>query len=293
MELRPPTRADAEYIVAMLLACDIVDVGWPDYDLDGLLNEWNEPGVVDLAKDGFLAEGVYGLVLGEMGRGWVHPDLRGRGLGAQLAEKLENRARERGLTHIKQQIGRYDHTGMELLRSRGYYESNRFIDFRLPDSAVAGLPAAGDVRAYDPARDAQPMQELLERTVTVAGRRVIPLEIVLQSAPDLHLWRVFDAPGGGLHGAVRAELRPAGFISGAITLIGVDKDARGRGIGQALVGSVSRVLLARGATEIRITLRADQTDAVNLFENLGFAGENYIVEFRLDLDGAPDPAARP
>src|SRR5690349_20724896 len=45
---RPPTRADAETVTAMLIACDIADFGAPDFDVDALLTEWAD---VDLEHD--------------------------------------------------------------------------------------------------------------------------------------------------------------------------------------------------------------------------------------------------
>src|SRR5436190_6227418 len=86
----------------MLLACDVADFGMPDYDLDALLAEWAQPGV-DLERDAFLTDGAYGILVGTLGRAWVEPARRGRGLGSALAERLERRARERGLPYIDQQ----------------------------------------------------------------------------------------------------------------------------------------------------------------------------------------------
>ena len=148
MDFRAPTLADADGIVAMLVACDIADFGAPDYDRDALLSEWGEPGV-QLERDAALTDGAYGILLGSHIRAWVYPDRRGEGLGAALSERLEARAREKGLDHVFQQLPSQVPAARELVEGRGYTFVRSYADLRLEDSEVAALPA-GDVRGYDP-----------------------------------------------------------------------------------------------------------------------------------------------
>jgi ribosomal protein S18 acetylase RimI-like enzyme len=278
---RPPGLADADAIVALLVACDIADFGAPEYDRDALLDEWAEPHV-DLTRDGFLADGAYGLVLGTDGRAWVHPDRRGEGLGTALAERLEARARERGLAHLDQQIPRGDARGHALLEGRGYRLIHSFKNVRLPDHAVAALPE-GDVRPFDDGRDRDGVQALVE--AALGGiHRVESQQVLDAHNVDTSLWFVADAPDGGLAGAVRAELRAAGFITGYITQIAVVPEHRGRGIGAALVGATAREMVARGAADLRTHIRSTNPDALRLFEDLGFTGDWQLDELRLALE---------
>jgi mycothiol synthase len=287
VRFRPPTLADADRIVALLVACDIADFGAPDYDRDALLAEWETPGV-DLAADGFVTDGAYGLLLGTDGRAWVHPEYRGRGLGAALAGRLEARARERGLAYLDQQMPRRDTAGRALLEARGYSLVRSYADMRLPDTAVGALPV-GNVRPYEPGRDTDAVQRVVERAFEDGAGRVEPLEVVLARHPDTTLWFVADAADGSLAGALRAELRPAGFITGYITQIATEPAHRGRGIGSALIGVAARAMVARGAVTIRLHVRSSNPDALRLYERLGFSGRWEADELRLAL--APWPKA--
>ncbi|MEA2126086.1 MAG: mycothiol synthase [Solirubrobacteraceae bacterium] len=282
MEFRPPTRADAEDIVSLLCECDIADFGAPDYDLDALLAEWSEPGV-DPERDGFITDGAYGLLMGTDARAWVHPTRRGEPLLEPLLDRLEARARERGLEFVDRQVPRSDPADRALLESRGYALVRSYADMRLPDDAVGSLPSGGDVRPYDAARDEAAVQELVEHAFAGGAGRVESLESLRTRAADTTLWFVADAPGGGPAGAIRSELRPAGFITGYIAVIAVAPEHRGRGLAGRLVGTAARELVARGAVTIRLHVRSSNPDALRLYERLGFTGSWRVDEFRLAL----------
>lgn len=282
MTFRPPTLDDADAIVRMLCACDVVDFGAPDYDRDALMAEWSEPGL-DLARDAFYTDGAYGLLLGRDIRAWVAPDRRGQGLGAALAGRLEARARERGLPFVDQQAPVSDAAGRVLLESRGYVHTRSLADLRLSDSAVPTLPAPDGVRPYDAARDEAAVQALMERALGGGAGRVEPLEQVLARVPDPSLWFAVDAPDGSLAGAIRSELRATGFISGFVTQIAVAPAHRGQGIAGRLLGAAGRALIAAGAIEVRLIVRSSHPQALVLFERLGFSGGWEIDELRLEL----------
>lgn len=142
--------------------------------------------------------------------------------------------------------------------------------------------AAGYVRAYS-ARDEASLQALFERELAGGRARLVPLEGVLAAYPDTSLWFCADAPGGGLAGGLRSELRPAGFITGSITQVAVAQQSRGSGIGRALVAAAFRELVDRGADTIRVAVRSDAPDALAFFEALGFSGQVVIDEMRLSL----------
>jgi ribosomal protein S18 acetylase RimI-like enzyme len=282
MEFRPPTRQDVPVIVAMLLACDVVDFGTPDYDTDALLAEWAQPGI-DLERDAFLGAGAYGILLGSLGRAWVHPDLRGRGLGAAVAARLEARAREKGLPHIEQQTPSRTPAARALLEGRGYEHVRSILELSLDAGAAASLPAGAAVREYDGERDEAALQALFERALVGGRARLLPLDGVLAGHPDTSLWFCADAPDGSLAGGLRCELRPAGFITGAVTQVAVEPGLRRRGIGRSLFAAASRELADRGADTIRVAVRSDTPDVLAFFESLGFRGAVVIDEMRLPL----------
>lgn len=278
---RAPTPDDAEAITALLIACDIADFGTPDYDLDALLAEWAEPGV-DIARDGVYTAGAYGHVSGADIRAWVHPDRRGEGLGSALAEALETRAREKGLPHVDQQMPRSDVAGIVLLESRGYVPLRSYAELRLPDTAVAGLPSGG-TRPYDEARDEAAVEALMARVSGDGDMRHVPLDVLRARNPDTSLWVVADAPDGSLAGAVRSELRPAGFITGYVMALAVEPGHRGQGLGSRLLGATARAMVEQGASVVRLHVRSSNPGALHLYERLGFAGDWQVDELRLAL----------
>src|SRR4051794_25021993 len=154
MDFRPPTMDDAEAIVAMLCECDIVDFGAPDYDVDALLDEWDR---VDVERDAFYSEEAYGLLLNSDARAWVRPSRRHEPLMVPLLDRIEARAREKGLEYIERQVPRSDPADRALLESRGWEFARSYADLRLPDEAVGALPVGG-VRPYDPERDETAVQ---------------------------------------------------------------------------------------------------------------------------------------
>jgi mycothiol synthase len=283
VEFRAPSLTDADRIVALLVACDIADFGSPDYDYDALLEEWNDP-AVDLLRDAFYAPGgAYGLLLRTDARAWVHPQHLGRGLGTALAERLETRARERGLAFVHQQVARRNTAARALLDARGYRLQHSMAGLRLPDTEVGRLPGPEGVRPYDPARDDAAEQALMETALAGGIARLPPPEALEAANPDRTLWFVADAPEGALAGAIRSELRPSGFITGYITQVAIAPEHRGRGIGSALIGAAARELVARGAVTIRLHVRSSNPDALRLYERLGFSGGWEVDEVRLEL----------
>jgi ribosomal protein S18 acetylase RimI-like enzyme len=281
MPFRPPTREDVPEIVAMLIACDVVDFGAPDYDSDALLAEWAQPGV-DLERDAFVAPGAYGIILGPLARAWVHPARRGQGLGAAIAARLEARAREKDLPYVEQQAPSRTPAARALLEQRGYEHVRAILELSLDADAAASL-AGGPVRTYAAERDEAALQALFERELAGGRARLLPLEGVLAAHPDTSLWFCADADDGSLAAGLRSELRPAGFITGAITQLAVEPAQRRRGIARALAAVASKELVARGADTIRLAVRSDTPEVLAVFEALGFRGDVVIDEMRLPL----------
>ena len=278
---RAPAHADADVVLAIAIACDVADFGAPDFDRDALLAEWAEPGV-DLAADGFITEGAFGLVLGEHARAWVHPAFRGRGIGAALAARLEARARELGRAQLLQQLGSGDVAGRAMLEGRGYRFTHGYAELTLPDSAVGALPD-GPVRPYDPARDEAAGQALIETAFAGGAGRIDPLEVVLARTPDTTLWFVADAPDGGLAGIIRGELRAAGLLTGYVTQVAVAEAHRGRGLAGDLLGAGARALVDAGAMSVRLHVRSSNPGALRLYSRLGFDGGWVVDELALAL----------
>src|SRR5919205_1996824 len=107
--LRRPVPADAEAVLAVMLARDVADIGYPDFTLEDLRADWSTPGV-DLERDAWVVEEpggaivASGLLMGDDALVYVHPDACGRGVGTALREAAEARARERGTAVLRQPV---------------------------------------------------------------------------------------------------------------------------------------------------------------------------------------------
>lgn len=268
---RPPTRADADAVVALVCAVDEADFGAPDYDLDALLGEWSEPGV-DLDRDAVVFErdgrlAAYGLVLGEDGRAWVHPEHRGHGLGTALAEAVETRARARGAATLAQDVAPGNERAKVLLAARGYALEHVFARLVLPADRAAALAEPAGVRPFEPGDEAA-AADVIARAFATTGLRPAPAEVARVQWPDTSLWFVTE---DGASGAVRAQLRDGD--EGWIAEIGVDPAAGGRGLGTALLHAAARALAARGARHVALSVRASNQGALRLYRRLGFEGD--------------------
>jgi ribosomal protein S18 acetylase RimI-like enzyme len=278
MDFRAPTMDDADAIVAMLCECDIADFGAPDYDVDALLDEWEQ---IDVERDAFYSEHAYGLLLRSDVRAWVRVERRREPLLAPLIERIVARAREKGLPFVERQVPRSDPDDRAVLESLGWEFARSYADLRLPDDGVPALPSGG-IRAYDAGRDEAAVQALIERCFADGAGRIEPLDALINRAADTTLWFVAE-DGGEVVGAIRSELRATGFITGYIREVAVEESHRRRGLGGALIGEAARELVARGAVLIRLHVRSSNPDALRLYERLGFEGDWQMDELRLTL----------
>ena len=100
METSAPRQDEAQAVTDLVAACDVHELGIPDFELDDLLTDWNMPGF-ELALDAVVVEengrlvAYAAFIRNDYVDVYVHPEARNRGLGALLLEWSERRARER------------------------------------------------------------------------------------------------------------------------------------------------------------------------------------------------------
>src|ERR1044072_1613454 len=104
--LRPPADADAEAVLAVILARDVADLGVPDFTIEDLRADWASPGL-SLEHDARVAgrNGTvhgYAVLLGDDAVVLVHPEAEGEGNGTVLRRWAEARAAERGTAVLRQ-----------------------------------------------------------------------------------------------------------------------------------------------------------------------------------------------
>lgn len=288
-ELRAPAWDDLEPAAAVL-AADQLHSGEPvSLDTGYLRAQWERPGF-ELATDAWVAVGraggvvAYGQVTREeddLASSWgvVHPAHRGRGVGSALFGRIEARAAEllagvRG-ARFRHVAAAGDEAAAALLTSRGLRLARHHwvMSIELAPDAAAGPAPPGIV--ITPLR---PDDDLREVHAVVDGafdehwcERSESYEHWVEDrtqGPDFDpaLWRL-AWEGRRLVGVLAASvLGDQGWVS----LLGVRREARRRGVGGSLLRSAFAAFAARGAgSAVLFVDAANPTGATALYERVG------------------------
>jgi len=212
-----------------------------------------------------------------MADGYVHPDLRGRGVGSELLRLTEDEARERmgsvvGRVYLQNATTA---TADDLYRPRGYETVRRFqrMAIELESSPDPEPPPGVALRALRP-REEPVVHELLEESFAEHWehqRRSFDEYAKRTFARDDYdpsLCAVAEADGE-LAGASLNWWKDVGDW-GWIGTVGVPPRFRGRGIGEALVRWTFAEFLRRGERRVALGVDAqNETGATRLYERLG------------------------
>lgn len=284
--VRPATEDDVDAIVAVANAYDVADFGRPDSTREHMLDGFHVPGF-DAARDSWLVLDprgypvAFGLVeteavhvVGAFGR--VHPEHRGRGIGAFLIDTMESRAvriaRERAEDRVVHNaVTSTDAVVRRLLDDRGYglvrffWHMERAL--RRADSRVAdGSPFAF--------RAAESEDEL--RTARTALDEAFRGHWMLQpwALEDWH-HHLTETSASVLVASDGSEV--AGVVTWMPTSdaawieeVGVLPRFRGRGLGALLLRHAFARLADGGVREVRLNVDAQNaTGATRLYERVG------------------------
>lgn len=249
------------------------------------------------------------------GRLIVHPEARGRGIGAALYRELLARVRARGARELRTMLTDrpQDAPGRAFLERRGFrpvwerYESRldtHDVDLGRFDDLLAGVAAEGvelhsiASLAADPQRDRQ-LWELDWRLFqdvplgTPPTRK--PLEVWVRQeledptfAPELSYVAVRpglnDSLTGPYVGYSTLWRNPAGFY--CIGMTGVRREDRGRGVAKALKVAAMRALAASGGGEIRTFNDKPNAAMLTMNRALGFRRGPTHLRYELRLEEA-------
>jgi GNAT superfamily N-acetyltransferase len=147
---RPPTRADAQAVTELVIACDIEEFGAPDFELDDLLADWNRPGF-DLQRhavvvvDGERIVAYAGFARPDYADVYVHPDYRNRGIGSELLAWTERHALEQFEPGAEIRLGQVvtaNRGGARTLLERAGYEPVAYGSSRKPPARSPGSSSA-------------------------------------------------------------------------------------------------------------------------------------------------------
>ena len=294
MNSRPATTGDYGAIVDLLVADEESLYGRPSQIGVSDLREWMSR--TDLAQDSWLydddgtlcAVGWFDQIADEdvaFAVGVVHPDWKGRGLGSELLDRSEARARHYGKTRLHQFALAPDDAGRALLRSRGYEEVRRFYEMAIELDAAPDVPSMGietldpaDVRSFHAALD-EAFQDHWEHHGQSFdewwGRHSANPNL------DLSLWFVIRERGE-MAAVVRNEANRNG--GGYVAAIGVRRPWRGKGYAKALLLHTFREFWDRGIKRVTLGVDAQSpTGATHLYERVGMHVEQENVVFEKSL----------
>lgn len=308
--LRRPQDADAEAIVALMVASDVADGRRPDSTREDLVSDWGLPRF-DRSRDAWVVVAPDRSIVG-YAWGWdrvahvdvqadlyVRPDLRDRGVEAVLLDLLEERAREhlgaapRGADVLISLFTRPAGGMASLLDSRGYGKVRTFL--RMTIDLGRGYPApltpAGiEIRPFRRGQDERALHDVIAESF--AGHfRFAPEphdEWVArrEGHPDFDpdLWQLACEGGTVVGGVLPYQFGDLGWIRE----LGVRSAWRGRGIGKALLLATFRAFEFRGQHRISLGVdAANASGATRLYEGVGMFVEERHDLYQLPI--RPDP----
>ena len=203
---RPLNPADAHAVTDLTAACELHDTGEVQIELEDILGEWQRPSF-DLATE---TVGVYDeqdrlvayadVFQARRAEAYVHPDVRGRGLGSALMDWTRRLCADLGGTLVGQTVSTRAEDAMALFRERGYREMWTSWILELPEGAeitADDLPAGTEIRPMVPGQDEQVAYQTVEDAFSEwPDRDPVPFEdwsaLVLQR-PGFEPWQLMLA----------------------------------------------------------------------------------------------------
>ncbi len=278
---RPLTLADAEAVFELTRAAEVADSGRAMVELDDIRSDWARPSF-DISAQTigyFTGEELtaYGEVHRARAEAYVHPGQRGRGLGSDLFEWTVGKARELGYERIGQTVPLTNTAALALFAGFGCHRLWTSWVLELPgDATIAdtALPPGHRMREFDPDRDARDVFQTLEDAFNEWPNRE-PSTFEDWAAwslgrSDFEPWQITVVMQDidGTEQVVGAAKVSSSDDEAWIDQIAVRRDARGRGLGRALLVRAFAVARTHGATTLRLNTDS-RTGALGLYEHVG------------------------
>lgn len=288
-----PLRVEDAAAVAELLTEDEIFHGLPGkLSAEDILGWW---GRTDLDRNSwareeggrFVAAGWLEEYGGDVvGGGAVRPGAKGNGIGAELVEIAERRARELGGSLVRQFALGDDEAARALFESRGYKDVRHHYVMALRLEMEPPAPVLSDGFAIDSFRDedrAAFHAAAGEAFAEEWGHHSLPFDEwwALRKDEDKSLWFLIrDGQEVAAVERCEGERHGGGFVG----MLGVRKPWRRRGFGQALLLHAFREFRARGFERASLGVDSENpTGATRLYESVGMSVESVHVTFEKAL----------
>jgi mycothiol synthase len=296
--MRAPRTDEAQAVTDLVVACDIYELGSPDFELDDLLTDWNMPGF-DLSRDAVVVEeegrliAYAAFVRSDYVDVYVHPERRNRGLGTRLLDWSEERARERTSAGDEVRLGQVvttaDEGSRHLLESRGYSPVRTYWRMSMPIEERPPPPAWPEgvvVRTFDQERDTRAVYGLIQDAFADNERHHAEsfeewqAFMIDREAFEPGLWFIAESKGE----IVGCVLCPNYDEEGWIRQLAVAREWRRRGLGTALLRQAMTEFSRRGRKEIGLVVDSwNRTGAKEMYERAGMTVAREHVRFEKTL----------
>jgi GNAT superfamily N-acetyltransferase len=226
-----------------------------------------------------------GVFAGIVAQGW-----KGRGLGAAIADRAEERAAARGASRMHGFALLEDTAAQSLFAGRGYAEVRRFYEMAIELAAAPTVPALPDGLVLEPVRaeDFRAFYEALDEAFRDHWEwHPTPYEEWLEMRKGQHededgpLWFLIR-DGDEIAAVVRNEPNRSG--GGYVGALGVRRPWRGRGLAKALLLHTFSDFHRRGKTRVALGVDAESpTGATHLYERVGMKVDECLVVYEKGL----------
>jgi mycothiol synthase len=300
--MRAPSLDEAQAVTDLVIACDIHELGTPDFELDDLLTDWNMPGF-DLALDAVVVEedgrlaAYAAFIRKDYVDVYVHPEYRTRGLGKQLLDWSERRGLERAAPGQEVLLGQVvtstHESARRLLENHGYEPVRTYWRMSMPLEEQPPPPAWPEgvfVRTFDQERDTRAVYALVQDAFADNERHTAEsfeewqAFMIDRDAFEPGLWFIAESKGE----IVGCVLCPNYEEEGWIRQLAVARDWRRRGLGTALLRQAMSEFSRRGRKELGLVVDSwNRTGAKELYERAGMTVAREHVRYEKTL---PAPA---
>lgn len=278
---RPLRPDDAPAVFELTAAAELHDSGRVLVELDDILGDWARPSYHQPSQSVGLFEGARLVGYAEVDRqrleGYVDPARRGRGFGTRLVTWGVETAKKLGYERLGQSLPVTNTAAIELLRSHGSDVLYTSWILELPAGATitdTALPPDHRLRCFDSAQDARDVFQTIEDAFNEWPNRETSTfadwEAATLARADFEPWQITVAVEdvGGVDRVVGACKVTATDSQGWVDSIAVRRDARGRGLGRALLAGAFAAAREHGATTARLNTDS-RTGALGLYEHVG------------------------